>query len=419
MKKTLAILIVMAMLLGLCACGGGGEAVDEALLGVYTCYEAETEGIKLAADMIFTDSCTLTLEENGKGEFYIDGDEFGATYTIDGNAIELTSDGDTITGTIGDGLMEIDMDGVILYMSKDGEQAAAEQEAAAEETTEDAPAEEAEDEAPAATGSFTPVTGDIGDYTLTIVAAEYFDDIDEEPAIRFYYDYTNNTDDVSCPWMDLEFYATQEGYELTETYDSFDDDVPEYDNDGLYILPGMTIRCIEEFSFKPDGGMIEFTAEEWYSEETLVAEFDPANLPGRPTELEMPTITECTWAADLDTTGSFDDGLYTYTIGDYEVVDGTDSTKVLRVFVDFTNNGEETTSFFMEANYYALQDGVEIQDGYPMESNELDGTTTNDVEPGQTVTCTLCFELRSDSPVELIVEDVWDDATLGMVIPVA
>ena len=89
---------------------------------------------------------------------------------------------------------------------------AAEPEAPAE------PEEPSEPEEPGAPAiSNEPVSADLGDYHITIVAAEEFTDIDGKAAIRFYYDFTNNSDDLESAWVNLDYKASQEGYELVST----------------------------------------------------------------------------------------------------------------------------------------------------------------------------------------------------------
>jgi len=58
---------------------------------------------------------------------------------------------------------------------------------------------------------------------------------------------------------DLEILAEQEGFELNTTMDSAADDVPEYGNDWLCVRPGVTIRCIEEYSYKEGGDLVTVT----------------------------------------------------------------------------------------------------------------------------------------------------------------
>ena len=42
-----------------------------------------------------------------------------------------------------------------------------------------------------------------------------------------------------------------------------------------------------------------------------------------------------------------------------------------------------------------------------------------DIAPGESIMAAVCFELRSNSPVEVILEDFWNDAYIGLVIPAA
>ena len=276
--------------------------------------------------------------------------------------------------------------------------------------TEEAPADPAV--------SLDPVTAELGDYTVTLLAAEVFEDIDDEPAIRFYYDFTNNGDALVYAWSELSFAVTQDGYELNETYDSSADDVPEYDNDMLNVIPGTTIRCIAEYSYNPDGGIIEVVVEEWYSEETMSMQFDPQNLQGRPEELEMPVISDPDWTAGMDTAGTLEE-VFDVELVDYEFVEGYDDEKVLRVYANFTNNSEEATNMWIETYYLALQDGVELNFGSPYETVTEDDNTSLDIEPGETIACAFSFVVRSDSPIEVMITDSWGEACLGTVIPVA
>ena len=97
-------------------------------------------------------------------------------------------------------------------------------------------------------------------------------------------------------------------------------------------------------------------------------------------------------------------------------MDGYDG-QVLRVYLDFTNNSKEATSFLMQASYRALQDGVSLQYSFPEESIPEDDNSSADVAPGDTLTMSFCFALRSDSPVEFeIYNGMGAAAALGGVI---
>lgn len=515
MKKWIAILLAAVITLGLCACGG--PTYDEALMGVYTCYAGEAMGVKMDAADLFDDDCTIELKQGGKGKMHMDGDDYSLKYTLDGETINIEVDGETGSGTLKDGLMEVEVLELKLYLAKEGveipssdagyyiltsmtedgetfdeamlkelglygtmclvmnedgtgymcfgeddvssitwEQGAitvdgetspytlegdvltieedgismtftrsdetpppkpaAPAEPEPESSTEEPePAEPDAPDAPAASGE--PVSADLGDYHISIVAAEEFTDIDDNPAIRFYYDFTNNSDDLESAWLNLNYKASQEGYELVSTYASMEDDVPEYDNDSRKVIPGVTIRCVEEYSYKPDGGTLEFTITD-YEDHAVTMEFDPQNLPGRPGELEIPTISDPAWTSGMASEGVYDDDYYVK-IDHYEYTTGSGDIPLLRVYFEFTNNSEEDTSFFMAATLLAMQDGVELESTWASDSVAEDDNYSVDIAPGESIMTSDCFEVRSDSPIEIMVMDYWGDSSLGMVIPAA
>ena len=249
------------------------------------------------------------------------------------------------------------------------------------------------------------------------MAAEEFTDIDGKAAIRFYYDFTNNSDDLESAWVNLDYKASQEGYELVSTYASMDDDVPEYDNDSRKVIPGTTIRCISEYSYKPDGGTLEFTISD-FDDNSVTMEFDPKNLPGRPEELEIPAISDPTWTSGMSTEGVYDENYYVK-IDHYEYTTGYGDVPLLRVYFEFTNNSEEATSFFFATNLIALQDGVQLMTDWPSEEVPEDDNYSMDVAPGESIMASECFEVRGDSPIEIMVYEYWNETTIGMVIPAA
>ncbi len=421
MKKMIAMLLALCMVIGLCACGG--EKVDEALLGVYTCYEAETEGMTLPADMIFEEPCTLTLEQGGKGSFYIDGDEFTATYKIAGNGIELTADGDTITGTIKDGLMEIDMEGVMLYMAKEGveppvtaeapAEAPADEPAIEEEPTTDDPAAEAPSGA-----AFEPVSVEFKHGTLTVVGIELFTDTEDKPAFAIYYDFTNNTDSLVTPWFEVEYEVTQEGYELSSTYTPWDAELPCEGNDSLDIAPGYTNRCVDMFNYNEQGGLIDVTIIDYNSDATLTLQIDPANVPGRPADFVYTPVSEPTISAGMTDTADVNYSAGTIRFDHYEWTEGYDGEKIIRVYGEYTNTSEEADNCWANLNCYAFQDGVALDYGVPMENAPEEDNLSTEIQPGESIMVAEVFEVRSDSPIEVVFLDIWEETGAATMISV-
>lgn len=145
-------------------------------------------------------------------------------------------------------------------------------------------------------------------------------------------------------------------------------------------------------------------------------EFDPQNLPGRPGSGSQPT--DPTWTSGMASEGVYDDDYYVK-IDHYEYTTGSGDIPLLRVYFEFTNNSEEGTSFFMAATLLAMQDGVELESTWASDSVAEDDNYSVDIAPGESIMASDCFEVRGDSPIEIMVVDYWGDSSLGMVIPAA
>lgn len=268
---------------------------------------------------------------------------------------------------------------------------------------------------PAPSVDFEPVTAELGAYTVTILGAEAFKDSDGEDALRVYYDFTNNSDETECAFMALNFEVSQDGYPVETTYASYEDDVIEYGNDSLDVRPGVTIRCIAEYFMKADGGVITFTVSNYWTDEEMTVEFDPQNLPGTPTsDFLVNPITDPQWVAGWATEGTYNEDFY-MSIDSMELTEDYDGNRMIRVYFTFTNNSDEATSMWWASDITLFQDGVELDSGYSSDGVETDDNYTMNVEPGQTVTCSECWILTSDSPVEVEIADDWSESYLGCI----
>lgn len=121
MKKIIAMLLVVVMAIGLCACGA---KIDDALVGKYTCYGVEGEGILMPADFVFEDTAfVITLENDGTGSVELDGETAPLTFKVEEGVIHIESEGEHLDATVVDGLMEMEMDGVKMLFAKEGVEA--------------------------------------------------------------------------------------------------------------------------------------------------------------------------------------------------------------------------------------------------------------------------------------------------------
>ena len=120
MKKWIAILIVLTMLLSLAACGG--ETAEDPNAGKYLGTTAKALGMTMDMSEIYPGETWLELKSGGKGTIMLDGDDFPITWALEGDAFTLTIDGVDSVGTLADGVITIDlMDmGVEMNFLKEG-----------------------------------------------------------------------------------------------------------------------------------------------------------------------------------------------------------------------------------------------------------------------------------------------------------
>lgn len=422
-KRLLTAALALLMIAALTACVGSQEDIS----GKYYATSCKIDGVSYSCDGEY-----VILEDGGTGVLMFMDEEYEIVkWTFSGEDVMFKlDDGDTFTGTYADGVMEGDFAGMDYVFDANGAPsnalASKANDAQTEEETEPETEEETEQETAQTTAQTTAASsdalaaGNLGDYYVEVVGVEHFEDIDGEPAIRIYYDFTNNSDELSYGGT-LDILAKQSGFELVDTYASYEDDVAEYGNAWLYVYPGVTIRCIEELSYNPEaGGTIVVEMEDWWSDETLTFEVDAADLPGAPASSRaIETISDPSYTQGWPTEGQINDGYFK--LLDAEVFEGgsyDDYDQIVRFTFEFTNTSDEETSAWMESYTYAFQDGVELETAYVWDDTDADRMYDTDIAPGETAVCAVCYGLRSDSPVELSISDLWDDTLIGMCVSV-
>lgn len=257
---------------------------------------------------------------------------------------------------------------------------------------------------------FKETTIELDDCTINVLGAEKIVDSEEKPAIRVWFDITNTSDETTYTDYNFEFSATQDGYELTETYAGYENSVEAADAGLLNIRPGVTIRVCEEYNFKEDGGLIVIGFKNYFSdEEPVTIELDPKNLPGAPKNEFIPEkIADPQWVKDLKAEGTYEayDVKYDIKIEKCEFTEDYDGKKLIRVYYDFKNNSAEEESFGMTILHSAFQDGIELEMSYAAEEVAEDENYAVEVEPSKSIKVACCYELRSDSPVEIELRDL-------------
>ena len=416
-----AVVAIIAVLL-IVLLGGGGAAKDDPNLGVYNCVSYEVLGVSTEANGEW-----IELKAKNKATVSILETEFDGKWALEGNALTLTLTGADYEGTLSNGVIEIDLFGLVYTFAKDGAVVptptpastptpAVDEQPAESGDKGDAPVEEATPAPVADIPAFAVTEANYGDFTVVMMGAEYFDDIDGKDAIRFYYDFYNNSNTVLTPWWEIDFVVMQNGVECESTFDSYEDDVPEYGNEDLALRPGAANRCIGEYLMDPNSGAVTVeVSPSWIDGGPMTVVFDPQNLPGRPSpDFQIAPVAEPRWLEGRSDIGTID-GEYDIFIDNAEVAQGYDGETLVRVYFDFTNNSAEACSFFWACTVTAYQDGVELPTSWAAETVPEEDNFYTDVEPGASIRVAVVYEVRSANPIEVEINNTGAEGGLGAI----
>ena len=120
MKKIIAFLLTLAMLLSLAACGGSAEEDPNA--GKYIGISAAVGGFSMPMSDIYPGETWIELKSGGRGDIMLGGDNFPMKWALEGEVFTLTIDGVDSVGTMSNGAIVIDlMDmGCVMTFQKEG-----------------------------------------------------------------------------------------------------------------------------------------------------------------------------------------------------------------------------------------------------------------------------------------------------------
>lgn len=370
-------------------------------VGYYAFHSAQIDGESFTAEDLEgmnTDNY-LQLNEDNTGCLCLDGEIQNFTW---GDGL-LTAEGESMTYTLDGDMITISAEGLeMTFIRSEGNTSTAAGEAPVASNNTGA-------------GDALPVSLDIGDYHIEVVGADQYTDEDGQTAIRIYMDFTNNNDFRYSFLGALYCDAFQDGYELVDAYADYD--LPESNTHSQSILPGCTVRVTQEFVFKPDGGVVEFKLYEYSVNEALVVTIDPANLPGAPADTFSFTPCDSSVLVEgLSASGTFGDA-YDVTIRDLELAKSWTGEDMVRIFIDFTNNGEEATSLWDLTSVTVMQDGVTLVSGFTEKDIDTDNNYSADVEPGESITISMCYKIHdTGSPIAFLLEGFAVTGEVGTVL---
>lgn len=266
----------------------------------------------------------------------------------------------------------------------------------------------------------TSISVDASSYTfLDAVACESEAGV---PVIRLYYSYTNGSKDLSYAMSDISLVAYQAGKELDENL-NID---ARLDTAWSYTQPGIISYAAAEFEYTPDYGMVTIKVVGWWADDPLLEiDIDPAKLPAELDggEYSLEPIPEPSYIENEGLERSGDVSGVHVKVNKVAECYAQSGYELARVSFDFTNNTSSTASASWNITIRAFQDGVELsQLGFDLSAFDVEEAEENfykDVEPGETISCATNFILRSDSPIEFVVYDMWgDDPYVGAVVTI-
>ena len=106
MKKLIAMLMVIAMMVGLVACG---SSEPDPNAGKYIAVTATALGMTLPIEDVLEGETWIELKNGGKGTLCLDGDSFSLKWVLEGEDITITIQGEDSYGTLADGVITVDL----------------------------------------------------------------------------------------------------------------------------------------------------------------------------------------------------------------------------------------------------------------------------------------------------------------------
>ena len=111
MKRLACLILVLAMLLALAACG---EPDPNA--GVYVATTAEMSGISLDVNSFYEGGLSIELKNGGSAVMTMDGQDYRLKWELDGDAITIIASDTTFSGTLVGDTMTLDISGVMFTL---------------------------------------------------------------------------------------------------------------------------------------------------------------------------------------------------------------------------------------------------------------------------------------------------------------
>ena len=115
MKKILSLMLAALLLLSFAGCSSGDDENDPNL-GVYTAKTAEYRGLTVEVNQFFEQGFSIELKSGGKCKLTADGETANGKWTLEGTKFHVNGGGIDCDGTLENGVIRLDYDGVVFNM---------------------------------------------------------------------------------------------------------------------------------------------------------------------------------------------------------------------------------------------------------------------------------------------------------------
>ena len=115
MKKILSLMLAALLLLSFAGCSSGDDENDPNL-GVYTAKTAEYRGLTVEVNQFFEQGFSIELKSGGKCKLTADGESASGKWTLEGTKVHVNGGGIDCDGTLENGVIRLDYDGVVFNM---------------------------------------------------------------------------------------------------------------------------------------------------------------------------------------------------------------------------------------------------------------------------------------------------------------
>ena len=266
-----------------------------------------------------------------------------------------------------------------------------------------------------------------GNFELQVVGYEFFETEDkyDYDVLNVYYDFTSLSDRF-IKINAISWSATQNGEEqkFDPSTNSKIGNMDFKDNIWIFLQKGTTIRGMASFSAIKGSKDIITVGVGSSSSDLQYFDVNPAwEMPDiRHENFEITKVPNPSFGAGGLTEGDSPSGKFSVKVNEVTgVFTGTDldrdsnivEHKVVGISYTWTNtSGKEDNAFMVvSGSCFVFQDGVSLNTtGSPKDSEDA-GKTQNDlpqyekIVDGDTITYTVYYKLRSDSPIEIVYRD--------------